>query len=138
MDLDYLINNRDRLSQKYIYQTNPVTAPFGGGSTLGFPKAVSSGTQTGALDNSTIITPSLTWEQKVGVNRQYNYSSTGQPFTATFRRNQCVRQHSVPGPEHHALRADPHHSERLQHRAERQFRQYRVLSESGNWFLDHV
>ena len=83
VDLDYLINNKDRLSQKYIYQRNPSTAPFGGGSTLGFPKAVLAGTQTGSLDNSTIITPSLTWEQKVGVNRQYDYSSTAQPFTAT-------------------------------------------------------
>src|ERR1035438_3149755 len=53
-DLDYAINSKDRLSQKYIYQSNPVTAPFGGGSTLGFPKAVTSVTQTGSLDNITV------------------------------------------------------------------------------------
>ena len=83
VDLDYLINSKDRLSQKYIYQTNPVTAPFGGGSTLGFPKAVKSGTQTGSLDNTVILGPTLTWEQKGGVNRQYNYSSTSQEVSAT-------------------------------------------------------
>ncbi len=82
-DVDYVVNDRDRLSQKYIYQSNPVTAPFGGGSTLGFPKAVSSGTQTGALDNITVLTPSITWEQRVGINRQYNYSATSQALTAT-------------------------------------------------------
>jgi len=82
-DLDYMVNGKDRLSQKYIYQNNPVQAPFGGGSTLGFPKSTSTGTQTGVLDNTTILGPSLTWEQKAGVNRQYNYSATSQPFTAT-------------------------------------------------------
>ncbi|SPF37459.1 conserved hypothetical protein [Candidatus Sulfopaludibacter sp. SbA4] len=82
-DLDYLINSKDRLSQKYIYQNSPSAAPFGGGSTLGFPKAIKTGTQTGSLDNIVILTPSLTWEQKAGVNRQYNYSSTGQAVTAT-------------------------------------------------------
>jgi len=82
-DLDYIVNSRDRLAQKYIYQSAPSSAPFGGGSTLGFPKAVSAGTQTGSLDNTTILTPSLTWDQRIGVNRQYNYSATSQPFTAT-------------------------------------------------------
>jgi len=82
-DLDYVFNSRDRLSQKYLYQNNPVSAPFGGGSTLGFAKSVIAGAQTGALDNATILAPNLTWEQKVGITRQYNYSSTAQPFTAT-------------------------------------------------------
>jgi hypothetical protein len=82
-DLDYLINAKDRLSQKYIYQTNPVTAPFGGGSTIGFPKAVTAGTQTGSLDNTVILAPTLTWEQRAGINRQYNYSATNQQVNAT-------------------------------------------------------
>jgi len=83
VDLDYLINSKDRLAQKYIYQNNPSTAPFGGGSTLGFPKAVTAGTQTGALDNTVILGPTLTWEQRLGINRQYDYSATGQQVTAT-------------------------------------------------------
>ena len=82
-DLDYVFNSKDRLSQKYIYQSNPVVSPFGGGSTLGFPKSTNTGTQTGVLDNTTILSPNLTWEQKAGINRQYNYSATSQPFTAT-------------------------------------------------------
>ena len=81
-DVDYLINSKDRLAEKYLYQTNPVTAPFGGGSTFGFPKAVSSGVQNGALDNTVILAPTLTWEQRFGVNRQYNYSATSQQIGA--------------------------------------------------------
>lgn len=81
-DLDYLINSKDRLAEKYMYQTNPVTAPFGGGSTYGFPKAVTSGAQTGSLDNTVILGPALTWEQRGGVNRQYNYSATSQEISA--------------------------------------------------------
>jgi hypothetical protein len=82
-DVDYLINSKDRLAQKYIYQTDPSTAPFGGGATLGFPKAVAAGTQTGALDNTVILGPSLTWEQRAGINRQYDYSATSQQISAT-------------------------------------------------------
>jgi hypothetical protein len=82
VDLDYLINAKDRLAQKYIYQTAPSVAPFGGGSTLGFPKAVQAGSQTGALDNTVILGPTLTWEQRGGINRQYNYSSTSQGIGA--------------------------------------------------------
>ena len=96
MDLDYVVNAKDRLSQKYIYQNNPVQAPFGGGSTLGFPKSTATGTQTGALDNSTILSPSLTWEQKAGVNRQYNYSATSQPFTASSLGINAFNSTQVP------------------------------------------
>jgi hypothetical protein len=83
VDLDYLVNSRDRLAQKYIYQTAPSTAPFGGGSTIGFPKAVSAGTQTGSLDNTVILSPTMTWEQRLGVDRQYDYSATSQQISAT-------------------------------------------------------
>ena len=83
LDLDYLINSKDRLSQKYLYQTAPSSAPFGGGSTLGFPKAVSAGTQTGSLDNTVILGPTLTWEQRGGINRQYDYSATSQEISAS-------------------------------------------------------
>jgi len=81
-DFDYLINAKDRLAEKFIYQNNPLTTPFGGGSTLGFPKAVKAGTQTGSLDNIVILSPSLTWEQRAGLNRQYNYSATSQEIAA--------------------------------------------------------
>ncbi len=83
VDLDYLVNSKDRLAEKYIYQTAPSNAPFGGGSTIGFPKAIKTGTQTGSLDNIVILAPTLTWEQKAGINRQYDYSATGQQITAT-------------------------------------------------------
>ncbi len=82
VDLDYLVNSKDRLSEKYLYQTAPSNAPFGGGSTLGFPKAVTAGTQTGSLDNTVILAPTLTWDIRGGINRQYNYSATSQEISA--------------------------------------------------------
>jgi hypothetical protein len=96
-DLDYVINSKDRISGKYIYQNNPVQAPFGGGSTLGFPKATQTGSQTGAIDNTTILGPTLTWDQKFGVIRQYNYSATAQPFTATSLGIDAFNFSSFPG-----------------------------------------
>jgi hypothetical protein len=82
-DMDYLINSRDRLAEKYTFQSNPVNAPFGGGSSLGFPKAVEAGAQTATLDNTVILGPTLTWEQRGGFNRQKNYSATSQQISAT-------------------------------------------------------
>jgi hypothetical protein len=83
VDLDYVVNNRDRLSEKYIYQESPTNSPFGGGSTLGFPKQELTGAQSGSVENSVILNPSLTWSQRIGIARQYNYSQTGEPFTQT-------------------------------------------------------
>lgn len=35
------------------------------------------------LDSATILTPSMTWENRVGAVRQYAYAKTEQPFTPT-------------------------------------------------------
>ncbi|HUA58584.1 MAG TPA: TonB-dependent receptor [Verrucomicrobiae bacterium] len=83
VDLDYDVSSKDRIAEKYIYQDSPTDNPFGGGSTLGFPKQALTGAQSGSIQNSVIVTPSLTWSQIVGISRQYNYSQTGEPFTAT-------------------------------------------------------
>ena len=83
VDLDYMVSSRDRLAEKYIYQSSPTNSPFGGGSTLGFPKQEQTGAQSGSLENSMILSPSLTWSQRIGIARQYDYSQTGEPLTAT-------------------------------------------------------
>ncbi len=81
-DLDYVVNSKDRISEKYIYQLSPTQSPFGGGSTLGFPKQAQTGSHSGSVENDMILGPTLTWTQRIGFGRQYNYSQTGQPFTA--------------------------------------------------------
>ncbi len=75
------VSDRDRLSAKYYVQNNPTTNPFGAvGSLLGFPQQIEGGSQVGSINNTVILTPSLTWEQRAGFTRLRAYSSTGQPF----------------------------------------------------------
>ncbi|HEX4809959.1 MAG TPA: carboxypeptidase regulatory-like domain-containing protein [Bryobacteraceae bacterium] len=81
-NIDYVASDKDRLSGKYYTQQNPTTNPFGAvGTSLGFPQQLSAGSQVVSLDNSIILTPSLTWEQRAGFTRLEAYSHTGQAFT---------------------------------------------------------
>jgi hypothetical protein len=80
--IDYVLSDKDRLSGKYYYQTNPTTNPYGAsGSLLGFPQQLSAGSQVFSLTNTIILSPNLTWEQQVGFTRLKAYSATQQQFT---------------------------------------------------------
>jgi len=78
-NLDYDISAKDRLTEKVIYQNNPSTSPLSGSGTYGFPQVNQAGAQTVVLDNTTILSPSLTWEQKLGMVRMTSYEQTQQP-----------------------------------------------------------
>ena len=80
-DLDYLVNDKDRLALKFFTQTNPTTNPFGGSATLGFAKVTQAGAQTATLDNTTILSPTMTWQNKASFVREVTYGQTTQPFT---------------------------------------------------------
>jgi hypothetical protein len=81
-NIDFVASDKDRLTGKYYVQNNPTTNPFGAvGTALGFPQTLSAGSQVISLDNSVILTPSLTWEQRAGFTRLHAYSQTGQAFT---------------------------------------------------------
>jgi Carboxypeptidase regulatory-like domain/TonB dependent receptor-like, beta-barrel len=81
-DIDYLINDKDRLSGKYYIQANPTTNPFGAvGSLIGFSQTLNSGSQVGSVDNILVLSPSLTWEQRAGFTRLHAFSSTAQSFS---------------------------------------------------------
>jgi hypothetical protein len=81
-NIDYALSNTDRLTAKYYVQTNPTTNPFGAvGSSLGFPQVLSAGSQVGSLENTVILSPSLTWEQRAGFTRMHAYASTSQAFS---------------------------------------------------------
>ncbi len=80
-NIDYEISDKDRLTGKYYVQNNPTTTPFGAvGAFLGFPQTLSAGAQSFSLDNTVLLTPSLTWEQRAGFTRMRAYSSTSQSF----------------------------------------------------------
>lgn len=81
-NIDYVISDKDRLAAKYYIQNNPTTNPFGAtGDALGFPQQLQGGSQVGSIDNTVILTPALTWQQRVGFTRMRAYASTGQDFT---------------------------------------------------------
>ncbi len=82
-DADYVFNSRDHIALKSLFQSDPNSTPFGGGATLGFPKELRAGADTASIDNATILTPSLTWDQKIGFARSATYAQTLQDVSAT-------------------------------------------------------
>ncbi len=81
--VDYNVNDLDRLSVKYFVQNDPTTSPFSNQSNaLGFPQALDSGAQSASIDNSVILSPRLTWEQRIGFVRERAFSHTSQELSA--------------------------------------------------------
>lgn len=81
-NVDYEVSDKDRLGIKYYVQTDPTSNPFGAkGVLLGFPQQLSSGADVISLNNTVVLTPSLTWQQRAGFTRMRAYSSTGQSYT---------------------------------------------------------
>ena len=82
-NVDYNVSEKDRLSAKYYIQDDPTTNPFGSGSNaLGFTQQLSAGSQVGSIQNTYIVSPSVTWEQHIGFTRLRAYSGASQPFTS--------------------------------------------------------
>ena len=77
-NVDYNFSAKDRLAAKYYFQNDPNTTPFAQSSLLGFPQTLSAGSQTFGVDNTTSLTPNLTWEQRLGFLRMKDYASTSQ------------------------------------------------------------
>jgi hypothetical protein len=76
------VSDRDRLSGKYYVQNDPTTNPFGSVGTLsGFPQQLAAGSQVASINNTVILTPNVTWEQRIGFTRLRAYATTGQAFS---------------------------------------------------------
>jgi hypothetical protein len=80
-NIDYNFSVKDRLATKYYFQNDPNTTPFAESQLLGFPQTMKAGSQTLSVDNTTAITPNLTWEQRFGFVRQRAFSTTSQSLT---------------------------------------------------------
>ncbi|HWA95770.1 MAG TPA: carboxypeptidase regulatory-like domain-containing protein [Terracidiphilus sp.] len=72
--LDYNATANDRISAKYYYQNDPVTAPYNVSNVQGFPSKQKNGSQVGVIDNTTNIGSHVNWEQRLGFIRMYSYS----------------------------------------------------------------
>jgi len=80
-NLDYNFSAKDRLAGKYYYQRDPNTNSFSNSSVLGFPTTMNAGSQVVSLDNTTVLNPNLTWEQRFGFIREVAYAGTSQFLT---------------------------------------------------------
>lgn len=77
-NIDYFFSAKDRLAAKYYFQRNPNTTPFANSQLLGFPQTMDAGSQAFSVDNTTSVTPNVTWEQRVGFIRQRAFATTSQ------------------------------------------------------------
>jgi hypothetical protein len=96
-NVDYNINDKDRLSGKYYYQRNPTTAPFGVSSLTGFPQQLSSGAQVVSLTNTVILTPNLSWVQRAGFVRESVFAHTVDNFTPSSFGFNIFGSNNFPG-----------------------------------------
>lgn len=81
-NIDYSVNDKDRLAFKYYNQADPTNNPFAPSDALiGFGQNINAGSQVGTISNTTILAPTLTWEQKIGYTRLLAYANDGQPYT---------------------------------------------------------
>ena len=88
-NIDYAISDKDRFTGRYYVQHDPTSDPFGAvGSLSGFPQQLEAGSQVGALTNTIVLSPTVTWEQHAGFTRMLAYSQTNSEYTpSTFGFN---------------------------------------------------
>lgn len=81
-NVDYIFSDKDRLAAKYYVQNDPTTTPFAAVTqALGFPQTLQAGSQVISFDNTTILTPTLIWQQRAGFTRLDAYAATTDGFT---------------------------------------------------------
>ena len=81
-NIDYNISQKDRLAGKYYYQSDPTIIPFGVSAVPGFAQTMHTGSQMFSLDNTTILSPNATWENRYGFIREIANASTAQSITS--------------------------------------------------------
>ena len=106
-NMDYQVNDKDRLSGKYYIQNNPTTNPFGAvGSLLGFPQQLSAGSDVATITNTVILSPTVTWEQHVGFTRLRAYAATRSGLHSQPDRHQSAGLDDVPPVRNHHVGSD--------------------------------
>ncbi len=81
-NIDYAISDKDRLTGRYYAQSNPTSTPYGAvGALLGFPQTLSAGAQAVSLNNTVILTPNVTWQQRAGFTRMTAFSHSSQEIS---------------------------------------------------------
>ena len=77
-NVDYNFGPKDRLAAKYYFQSDPTNIPFAVSAVPGFPQTMHAGSQLFSLDNTTVLTPNATWENRYGFIREVANATTSQ------------------------------------------------------------
>jgi hypothetical protein len=77
-NIDYIFSPKDRLAGKYYFQDDPTNIPFAVSAVPGFPQTMHAGSQLFSLDNTTVLTPNATWENRYGFIREVANATTSQ------------------------------------------------------------
>jgi Carboxypeptidase regulatory-like domain len=77
-NLDYNFSSKDRLAGKYYFQSDPTSIPFAVSAVPGFPQTLHAASQLFSLDNTTVLTPNATWENRYGFIREVANATTSQ------------------------------------------------------------
>lgn len=80
-NVDYVFSTKDRIAAKYYFQNDPSTSPFAVSQVQGFAQSLKAGSQVVSLDNTTVVSPNATWDQRIGFIRQIANATTAQQFT---------------------------------------------------------
>ncbi|MGA2858172.1 MAG: TonB-dependent receptor [Candidatus Sulfotelmatobacter sp.] len=80
-NFDYIFGPKDRLAAKYYYQKDPTYIPFAVSQVVGFPQTMNAGSQLFSLDNTTVLNPNTTWENRYGFIREIADATTSQSIT---------------------------------------------------------
>lgn len=96
-NVDYVFSTKDRIAGKYYFQNDPSTSPFAVSQVQGFAQALQAGSQVFSLDNTTVLTPNTTWEQRIGFIRQLANATTDQQFTPSSINMNLLGSRFFPG-----------------------------------------
>jgi hypothetical protein len=77
-NIDYILSDKDRIAAKYYFQNDPTYILFAVSQVVGFPQTMHAGSQLFSLDNTTVLTPNSTWENRYGFIREVANATTSQ------------------------------------------------------------
>ena len=116
-NVDYVVNDKDRLGVKYYVQEQSHhqlrLAPSDRCSAS--QQTLSAGSQVVSINNTVILTPSLTWEQRAGFTRLRAYSATSQQFTPSRLRDESVGFHHISTDRNRHRRSHPRQRSGVRH-----------------------
>lgn len=97
-NLDYILNPKDQIFFKSFFQNDPTSTPFTNGNNVaGFPQQLLANAYTASVQNVISMSPSVTWDQKVGYIREKVFAAAGQPLAPSNAGINVFGSQQFPG-----------------------------------------